>query len=236
MNATEIRRGIADTWAVGLGLVPLGLAFGLLVAQSGFAWWWAPVFSVIVYAGSMEFLAVGLVLAHTGLIGSAVTAFLVNFRHIFYGLTFPRDAVASRVGCAYSTYALTDESWAIVSAVQARGVRPSGPRTLTVQILCQLLWVVPGILGALLGTAIPDDVRGVDFALTALFAVLAVDAFRSHRDWSLPITALACAGVGWWLSPEHMLVIGLPIYVATLVARTWSPALDRALTWTGARR
>lgn len=232
MNIAEIRRGIADTWAVGLGLVPLGLAFGLLVAQSGFAWWWTPIFSLLVYAGSMEFLAVGLVLAHTGLLGSAVTAFLVNFRHIFYGLTFPRDAVRFRAGRVYSTYALTDESWAIASAVRARGERPTGPRVLTIQIFCQLLWVVPGVVGALAGAALPDSIRGVDFALTALFAVLAIDAFQANRDWSLPISALLCAGIGWLASPEHMLIIGLPLYVATLLARAWSPTLDRALTWT----
>ena len=51
----EIRAGVRDAWVVGLGLIPLGMAFGLLMTQAGFAWWWTPVFSVVILAGSMEF-------------------------------------------------------------------------------------------------------------------------------------------------------------------------------------
>ncbi|HAT1266793.1 TPA: branched-chain amino acid ABC transporter permease, partial [Corynebacterium striatum] len=112
----EILKGLKDTWAVAVGLVPLGLAFGILIVQTGFAWWWAPIFSVVIYAGSMEFLAISMVTGGTSAITSLVTAFMVNFRHIFYGLTFPRDNIKSFLGRAYSTYALTDESYAIVSA------------------------------------------------------------------------------------------------------------------------
>lgn len=92
-DRSDIAAGIRQTLPVGMGLIPLGLAFGLLIAQTGLSWWWAPIFSFVVYAGSMEFLAVGLVMAHTGLLGCAVTSFMVNFRHVFYGLTFPRDRI-----------------------------------------------------------------------------------------------------------------------------------------------
>ena len=83
----EIRAALKDLWVVGLGLIPLGLAFGLVMTQAGFAWWWTPIFSIVIYAGSMEFLAVQLVSAGVGPLSAAVTGFMVNFRHIFYGLT-----------------------------------------------------------------------------------------------------------------------------------------------------
>ncbi|HHU44569.1 MAG TPA: AzlC family ABC transporter permease [Actinomycetales bacterium] len=226
-----IRGGIAEAWPVGLGLVPLGLAFGVLVTQTGFDWWWTPIFSILVYAGSMEFLAVGLVMAHTGLVGSAVAAFMVNFRHVFYGLTFPRNVIRGRLGRAYSTYALTDEAYAIASARPPGAPPLGGARLLTIQLFCQSMWVIPGIIGALAGTALPDGLHGVEFALTALFAVLALDAFETNRDWSLPVSALACVGVGWLVNPDQMLVIGLLLYFGLLLARVWSPGLDRVLTW-----
>lgn len=229
----DIAAGIRQTLPVGMGLVPLGLAFGLLVAQTGFAWWWAPIFSVVVYAGSMEFLAVGLVMAHTGLIGSAVTAFMVNFRHVFYGLTFPRHLVRSRLGRAYSTYALTDESYAIVSASNP-AEKMTGARLVTIQILCQLLWVGSGIVGAVTGAALPEGIKGAEFALVALFAVLAMDAFETSRDWSLPISAIVCTLLGWLVNPGQMLVIGLVLYFALLLARVWSPKVDSALRMTSA--
>lgn len=227
----DISAAIRLTLPMGLGLVPLGLAFGLLVAQTGFAWWWAPIFSLVVYAGSMEFLAIGLVMAHTGLIGCAVTSFMVNFRHVFYGLTFSRDRIRSRLGRVYSTYALTDESYAIVSATDTDN-QMSGRQVLTVQIVCQLLWVLPGIAGAITGAALPDGIHGAEFALIALFTVLAMDAFQASHDWSLPISALVCTLVGWLIAPGQMLVIGLLLYFGTLLIRVASPRVDRFMRLT----
>ena len=75
-----------------MGLVPLGLAFGVLIIQTGFDWWWAPIFSIVIYAGSMEFLAISMVTSGVGPVSAALTGFMVNFRHIFYGLSFPGTA------------------------------------------------------------------------------------------------------------------------------------------------
>lgn len=225
----EVIKGVKQTWAVGLGLIPLGLAFGLLITQSGFAWWWAPIFSLVIYAGSMEFLAIGLITGCVGPISAAVTGFMVNFRHIFYGLTFPRHAIHSRIGRAYSTYALTDESYAIVSADPER--HPSGAKVLTVQILCQLLWVIPGTIAALIGQALPDNIRGMEFALTALFVVLAWESFKANRDYSLPIIAGGMAIATAFVAPAHILIVSLTLYFIVLLIRNASPRVDEALTW-----
>src|SRR5699024_12801246 len=95
MRAEEIKKVINDSWAVGIGLISLGLAFGLLMVQTGFEWWWTPIFSIVVYAGSMEFLAIPMVLQNTSVAASVITGFMVNFRHLFYGLTFPRHRINS---------------------------------------------------------------------------------------------------------------------------------------------
>lgn len=225
----QIKAGVKETWAVGLGLIPLGLAFGLLMSQTGFAWWWTPIFSTVIYAGSMEFLAVGLVTSGVGPVSALITGFMVNFRHIFYGLTFPRDEIRSPLGRAYSTYAITDESYAIVSA---RGNRPiGGVQVLAIQILCQLLWVIPGIVGAIAGTAVPDSVKGMEFALTALFVVLAWESFRNNMDFSLPLSALALAALAMVLAPAQILVIALTCYFILLVIRNVSPRIDRLMTF-----
>lgn len=226
-TSPEIRAGLKETWAVGLGLVPLGLAFGLLMTQSGFAWWWTPIFSVIIYAGSMEFLALNLVVAGVGPVSAAVTGLMVNFRHIFYGLTFPRHQINSLPGKIYSTYALTDESYAIVSA------RPPGPisgtRILTIQVFCQSLWVIPGIIGALVGEAIPRGLQGMEFALTALFVVLTWESFRNNQDFSLPLTAISLTIIAGIIAPQQALVIALIAYFLILWLRFLSPRFDRAM-------
>lgn len=246
-DRNEIRRGLSDAAPAALGLLPLGMAFGLLVVQTGFAWWWAPIFSVVIYAGSMEFLAVSMVTVGVGPVSAAVTGFMVNFRHLFYGLTFPRAGaadgarrVSSRLARAYSTYALTDESYAVVSALprgaRPQDYRPSSPRVLAIQALLQAGWVSGGIVGALAGQVIPDSVKGMEFALVALFVVLALDAFHNNRDFSLPLSAVAFAALGLLLSAQHMLMLALSAYFMLLLVRYAYPRLDDALRFGPARR
>lgn len=223
----EIRGGIRETSAVGLGLVPLGLAFGLLMVQSDYAWWWTPIFSIVIYAGSMEYLAIGLITAGVGPFSALLTGFMVNFRHIFYGLTFPRHSINSRAGRAYSTYALTDESYAIASARPPGKI--SGTRTLTIQIVCQMLWVIPGIIGAVVGQVLPEGLKGMEFALTALFVVLAWEAFTNNKDWSLPLTAVVLALVAGLLAPGQLLVIALSTYFVILLLRFRFEQLDHRM-------
>ncbi|WP_293951482.1 AzlC family ABC transporter permease [uncultured Corynebacterium sp.] len=223
----EIRGGLKETSTVGLGLVPLGLAFGLLMVQSGYAWWWTPIFSVVIYAGSMEYLAIGLITAGVGPFSALLTGFMVNFRHIFYGLTFPRHSIQSRPGRAYSTYALTDESYAIASARPPGEI--SGTRTLTIQIVCQLLWVIPGIIGAVVGQVLPAGLKGMEFALTALFVVLAWEAFKNNKDWSLPLTAVVLALVAGLLAPGQILVLALTVYFVILLLRFRFEKLDHRM-------
>ncbi|GGQ83854.1 AzlC family ABC transporter permease [Kitasatospora griseola] len=210
-----VRSAAADTLGVGLGLYPLGVAFGVLLVQSGFAWWWAPVFSSLIYAGSLEFLAIGLLLAVTPLASVAVTTFLVNFRHVFYGLSFPLHRVRGRAAKAYSVYTLTDEAYALAAA------RPhlTGRRIVAIQAFCQAYWVLGGVTGALLGAALPGTVRGLDFALTALFAVLAVDGWRATRDVPGPILALLSALAALLVAKGQLLVVALGLYVAALTVR-----------------
>lgn len=212
-----------DTLGVGLGLFPIGMAFGLLVVQSGLDWWWAPVFSVLVYAGSMEFLLIGLVTTLTPLPSIAATTFLVNSRHVFYGLSFPLHRIRSRAARAYGVYALTDEAYALAATLPPEEV--SGARISFIQVLCQSYWVLGGIVGALTGSALPGDIEGLEFALTALFVVLAIDAVRTVRDLPTPVLAFACALVALQVAPDQALVVALGLFVIGLFARRRIPAL-----------
>ena len=215
--AAEIRKGISDSWTVALGLIPLGLAFGLLMTQVGFAWWWTPVFSIVIYAGSMEFLAISLVTGGIAPLSAALYGFLVNFRHVFYGLSYPVSAVRSPVAKAYGIYSLTDETYAILSSKRAAAW--TQPRVMAVQLFCQSSWVIPGMTGALAGSALPFDLVGLDFALTALFVVLAIEAMDVSRDIWLPVVAAVAGMVAYLVSESEMLLIGLSAYFVYLVGR-----------------
>jgi 4-azaleucine resistance transporter AzlC len=206
-----------DTIGVGVGMFPLGVAFGLLVVQSGLDWWWAGALGVFVYAGSMEFLAVALLVAVTPLPQLAFTTFLVNFRHVFYALSFPLHKVRGRLGRTYSMYALTDEAYALTAA--RPGEQLSSARILWLQAFCQGYWLAGSVAGALFGTWLPVDLAGIGFTLTALFVVLAMDAVRLERDLPCPLLAFLCALAALAVAPGEMLVVAMSLFVATLFVR-----------------
>ncbi len=214
---SALAAAFVDTISVGVGMFPLGAAFGLLVVQSGLDWWWALVFSVLVYAGSMEFLAVGFLMAVTPLPQLALTTFLVNFRHVFYALSFPLDRVRGRAGKTYSMYALTDEAYALTAG--RPGVELSSARVLWLQAFCQGYWIAGSVAGALLGSWLAPDLLGLAFTLTALFVVLAMDAARVERDLPGPVLAFLCALLALLVAPGQMLVTGMSLFVAVLCVR-----------------
>ncbi|NKY51946.1 AzlC family ABC transporter permease [Nocardia vermiculata] len=218
---SDLRAALADSGSVGLALFPLGVALGVLVVHSQLAWWWAPVFAGVVYAGSLEFLLIGLVVAATPLAQVALTAFLVNFRHVFYALSFPLHRVRGRWAKGYATFALTDEAYALTTGASAREWR--GRRILWLQVLCQGYWVAGAVVGAGAAALLPVQLDGLDFALTALFVVLAVDGYRAERDIPVVIVALLCALVARVLLPGQMLPVALGLFtVALLIGRPFA--------------
>ena len=204
--------------SVGFGLIPLGLAFGVIVTHTGLPWWWATLCTSTVCAGSFEFLLVGLVGALAPLATIATGAFLVNSRHVFYALSFPLHRVRGRGARAYSTFALTDEAYALTTGEQSR-FWPSR-RIVILQFSLQFYWVGSATVGALLGGLIPDSVQGLDFAMTALFTVLVLEALRGMgNDLPTPVLALISALAARVLFPGELLIAAFTMFTGGLLMR-----------------
>ncbi|PQD99889.1 branched-chain amino acid ABC transporter permease [Mycobacterium sp. EPG1] len=213
-----MRQVFALSAPIGLAFIPLGMALGFLVVHAGLAWWWAPVFAAVIYAGSLEFLMVHLAATAAPIATVALTSFVVNSRHVFYALSFPLHRVRGLLGKAYSTYTLSDEAYAVGVSPEAQTwtTRP----ILLMQLLFHLLWVTGAALGGLVGEALPiERLVGLDFALTALFVVLGIDAFRQRPDWVTAGSAIACAVLAWLVAPGQMLVCAFAAFTAVLMVR-----------------
>lgn len=215
-SRSEIGQGIQLSLAAGLGLFPLGVAFGLLVVQAGLPWWVAPAMSIAGFAGSLELLMVGLITAGTPLATIALTTFLVNFRHVFYAFSFPLRVVRHPLARIYSVYAMIDEAYA-VTAASARSW--TAWRLVTLQVCFQLYWVLGGLFGVAAGSLLPGVVEGLEFALCALFITLTLDAARSREH----VTSLVLAGLSFTaailLVPDSALFAALLAFLTMLVVR-----------------
>lgn len=215
-TGAEIIQGARLSVAVGFGLFPLGMAFGLLVTQSGLAAWVAPALSLTGYAGSLEFLMIEMLVNTTALLTVGLTTLFVNFRHVFYAFSFPLHVVKNPVAKIYAMYAMTDEAYAITVAHPTGW---TGPRLIALEVCLQVYWVVGGLTGALLGALLPGQIAGLDFALCALFITLTLDAVRSMAQVPSLLLAGTSFAVAMLITPDQMLFTALITFMMLLIIR-----------------
>ena len=208
-------RALRLTLPVMCGYLFLGTAFGAVIAQAGFGPVWALAVSTLVYAGSLQFVMVPLMAAGTSLIAVALTALMVNARHLFYGLSYIERF--SRMGRLrpYMVFSLTDETYSVFCGMPGE---ESDGVMVRVALYDQIYWVAGSIAGALLASSLPVDLTGIDFSMTALFIVICVERARERSSRAAMAVGAACALVSLaLLGPERFLA---PALAATALALT----------------
>ncbi|MDU0478609.1 AzlC family ABC transporter permease [Staphylococcus chromogenes] len=212
LAAASKRAGVV--WA---GVFVLGMGLGIMVPTQGFPWWLAPIISTLIFAGSSEFMLLGMLVTATPLATIALATFLINFRHIFYGLTYPLEKFKCKGTRLYIIYAMIDEAFALVSATPHEERRPQ--EMLWIHVGLNVAWVAGSVTGALAGAQLLAGVRGLDFVLIALFVVLAIDSWRMGRDTTTVVLAASAGAVGLAMGHGNMMLVGMILLMCILVVR-----------------
>ena len=178
MNTHCLKIALKTTIPVFLGYISCGIAFGLVTVNAGYPWWLAPAMGILIFAGAGQFLAIPLFAAGTPVLVILATELLLNIRHIVYGLPLINRFKDCRRTKPYLIYALTDETFSILTTTQVPPDVPAEDYYFMVSLLDQTYWVGGSLIGGLAGAMIRFDMTGVDFALTALFAVLTIDQIQ----------------------------------------------------------
>ena len=167
MRKDAIRRAFLDTVPVMTGYVFLGFGFGIVMHQIGYGVLWSAAMSLFIYAGSMQYMAVGLLTGGASLLTTALTTVVVNARHLFYGISMVDAYKGAGKKKPYMIFALTDETYSLVSRNQApEGISFHG-YSLLVSLFDQCWWVSGTILGALAGNLLPINYEGIEFNLAS---------------------------------------------------------------------
>ena len=215
----EITYALRRTVPVACGYIFLGMAFGILLSEAGYGPAWALASSLFVYAGSMQFVMVSLLAAGAPLYTVAVTTFLVNARHLFYGLGFIEKYRGMGRRFPYMVFSLTDETYSVLCSMDPPDGLDWNDCAFYVSLFDQFYWVLGSVLGAALGQAIPVDLTGIDFSMTALFVVIFVDQWKQFPSHIPALTGLLCALASLLLfGPDNFLLIALIAAVAILAA------------------
>ena len=212
----ERLRAVKLTVPVMCGYLFLGAAFGATLAQAGFGPAWALMMSGLVYAGSLQFVMVPLIASGAALMTVAMTALMVNARHLFYGVSYIGRFRRMGKLRPYMIFSLTDETYSVFCSLPGE---ESDGVMLRVALYDQLYWVTGSVAGALLAQGLPFDLTGIDFAMTALFIVICVERALNRSDrLPMAIGALCSVGALIVLGPDRFLAPALALTAALLVA------------------
>ena len=191
MNRKALKTTFLDTIPVLTGYLFLGAGFGILLGEkTGMGVGWAAIMALTMFAGSGQYLAVSLLADHASLISAAIATFLVNARHIFYGISLliPYKGAGKRK--FFMIFGLTDETYSLVTQNEPPEGMSRHTYCLLVTLFDHAYWIAGCCLGNLL-SLLPISFEGVEFVLTALFVTMFVEQWLSHKN-HLP----AIIGVG----------------------------------------
>ena len=178
---TAFSAALKATAPVFFGYISIGIAFGFLLVKAGLSWFWAPLMSIIIFAGAAQFMAIGLLTQGKGYLEIGLAILLLNARHMVYGFSLlERFETFGRLK-RYIVFGLTDETYALLTSVKPPEDADPEFFDFCVTLLDQSYWVTGSLLGAVLGSAISWNAPGLDFALTALFVVLLIEQIKTIK-------------------------------------------------------
>lgn len=208
---------LKHSFPIFISFIPVGLAYGVLMQNAGYNFVWTGACSLFVLAGSLQYLMVTFFAGGVYLATVAVMALLLNSRHIFYGLSFIEKFREFGLWKYFLIYSLTDENYSLHCSHDFDGDIDEKWAYVLTAVMPVVYWVVLSIAGAFIGTLIPFDTTGIDFALTALFIVILIEQMKG-ADNRLPallafVSSIVCL---IFFGPSNFILPSLVITVALL--------------------
>ena len=224
-NSKVIRQAFVQSIPVMAGYIVLGIGFGILLRGAGYGVGWAFAMSLLIYAGSMQFVGVSLLAGGASILTTAFTTVMVNARHLFYSISMIGRYQNAKYK-PYLIFALTDETYSILSdGTVPEGADPDLYRFL-LSLFDQCYWVAGNVLGSLLGSVLPFSAEGIEFSMTALFIASFTQQWLTTKEHLPALTGLlgtlACLLI---FGPQSFLIPAM--LLITLVLSLLRPRLDR---------
>ena len=200
-----------------MGYLAIGLVFGWMLSAIGYGPIWAGAMSLTIYAGSGQYLGVTLLDEAAPLLQVAFLTLIINFRHLVYGLSMLEKFKGMGWRKVYMIFALTDETYALLAGVEPPEGVDGKQFYFWISLLDQLYWIAGSLIGSIAGSLITINTEGIDFAMTALFIVIAIGQWQSNRHhfpvFLGAVGTLACLLIfgsenGQFLIPALVVLVG----------------------------
>jgi len=217
MEKEALKAAFRDTIAVMTGYLFLGIGFGILMGQKGYGVGWAFSMALFIYAGSAQYFLVDLLANKAPLLSVAISVLLLNARHLFYGISMLEVYKDSGRKKPYLIFSLTDETYSLVTQSQPpTGISRHGYCFL-VSVFDHIYWIAGCTLGGLLGAALPMNLKGVDFVLTALFVTIFVEQWLSTKNHRPAVIGVTCTVLCLLIFGKEIFLIPSMVLIAVLL-------------------
>ncbi|MBR6026216.1 MAG: AzlC family ABC transporter permease [Neisseriaceae bacterium] len=205
-----------NTIPVMMGYIPLGIAFGMYGISSGMPLWVLFLTCILIYAGSVEFMLVALIIGKASIVTVFLISFLLNFRHFFYTLSL-LDDIKQLKHRIYFIYALTDETFALLKSRQKKENENIDLLFNLTAMLNHSYWISGVIIGALIGHGLGIRYDGIEFSLVALFAVLSYEMFKNNPNIKVLSISILLSILGLFIFPADYFLFGTLIVAITIL-------------------
>ena len=230
-TSTSLRQAGAGAWAPALraafphtipilaGFVFLGITCGIYSISLGLPWWTPTLMSVLIFAGSAEFMVASMLTGAFNPLQAFVVTFIINARHLFYGISMLERFRGLGAKRPYLIFGMCDETFSINYTADIPKDVDRGWFMLFVTLLNQLYWVVGCTLGSLCGSALALNVEGISFAMTALFVVIFLDQWLKDAQHLSAVAGIAAAAVALVaLGADNFMIPAMVLIVAAVTA------------------
>lgn len=214
------------TWKVAListlpvmtGYLVLGFGLGIILKSAGYGIWLTFAMSLLIYAGSMQYVAVGLLTGGASLITAALTTLMVNARHLFYGISMLGRYKGTGKRKPYLIFSLTDETYSLVCSDDLPVAAEQRTNyCFLVSLFNHIYWIAGSVAGAVAGTLIRFNSEGIDFALTALFLTICLEQWLTSKRHSPAIIGVAVSAACLLLFGSESFLIPAMLIIALLL-------------------
>ncbi len=218
-NTFVIKQAFYKSLPVLAGYMILGIGFGILLRNAGYGVLWALMMSSIIYAGSMQYVGVGLIAGGASVVATILTTIMVNARHLFYSISMIERYKDTGNYKPYLIFSLTDETYSLLCDGQVPDERTGNLYRFLVSFFNQCYWVVGSVIGSLLGSVLPFSTDGIEFSMTALFMASFTEQWILGENHIPALAGAVCSLLCLFLfGPEQFLIPSMLLITFVLTA------------------
>lgn len=186
MKKKELKKafkaGFPHTIPIMTGFLFLGMTYGIYMNVSGFSFLYPMLMSMTIFAGSMEFVTVNMLLGAFHPLEALTMTLMINARHLFYGISMLDKYKGTGLKKLYLIFGMCDESFSINYTADIPKDVDKGQFMTWVTLLNHSYWVLGATLGGIFGSFIHFNTEGIEFVMTALFVVIFLEQWLKEKN------------------------------------------------------